>query len=498
MKHVLQIFTILSSVIIISLKASAQCPYDNTFYLEGDVPTQVGDGVVASECWGGDLIRLTNMIAGYTYSISGCSTPSFDSELTIYPVGGGNPLAYDDDGCGIYGGPSSISFVCPANGDYDVLLDEYPCSSNTTNMDITITLMSTGGGTGGTPTTTIPVVVHVVWNTPAQNITDEQIMSQITALNRDYQFQNSDFYSVVPPEYQSLAADFGIEFCLASYDPAGNPTTGITRTNTNVTEFHINDNGVKHNDQGGHDNWDPTHYLNLWVCNLADGLLGYATFPTDLGSNAGNDGVVILYKAFGDIGSAETPYDLGRTATHEVGHWLNLRHIWGDDYCGDDFVNDTPVQQEANYACPDYPHITCNNGPYGDMFMNYMDYTNDNCMAMFTGGQKERSYATLATSRSGLANSAGCSLTAIDPVYAASSQSVYPNPNNGLFTVSLSNIYVDPKVEVFNIFGSRVDVELEKISDSMFDIHLINVASGVYFLHVLSENHSQTSRFVVQ
>nr|MBA2422612.1 hypothetical protein [Chitinophagales bacterium] len=200
MKHLLQITIAILAFAMITNEVSAQCPYDNVLYLEGDVPTQVGEGVVASECWGGDIIRLTNMIEGYTYNISSCASPTFDSQFTIYPAGGGSPLAFDDDGCGVLGGASSINFVCPASGDYDVLLDEWDCISNTTNMEITITLMSTGGSTGGAAATTIPVVVHVVWNTPAQNITDDQIMSQLTALNRDYQFQNSDFYSVVPPE----------------------------------------------------------------------------------------------------------------------------------------------------------------------------------------------------------------------------------------------------------------------------------------------------------
>src|SRR5205085_7351896 len=140
---------------------------------------------------------------------------------------------------------------------------------------------------------------------------------------------------------------------------------------------------VKYTANGGHDAWNRDQYLNIWVCDLS-GKIGYAQFP---GGPAATDGVVIDYQAFGTLGTASIPFHLGRTATHEIGHWLNLRHIWGDANCGDDLVADTPTQQTDNGGCPSFPHVTCSNGPNGDMFMNYMDYVNDNCMNMFTAGQ---------------------------------------------------------------------------------------------------------------
>jgi Pregnancy-associated plasma protein-A len=242
----------------------------------------------------------------------------------------------------------------------------------------------------------IPVVVHVVYRTAAENISDRQVKSQIDALNRDYGQKNTD-QSLIPDPWKGLAANPNIQFALAKKDPSGKATTGITRTQTTRTSFGTGDT-VKTSGGGGHPAWPANRYLNLWACTLGGGLLGYAQFP---GGPARTDGVVILNTAFGTTGTATTPFDLGRTATHEVGHWLNLRHIWGDrsDCGGTDFVTDTPNAQLPNYGKPAFPHISCNNAPNGDMFMDYMDYVDDAAMVMFTAGQVERMNATLAGPR---------------------------------------------------------------------------------------------------
>jgi Pregnancy-associated plasma protein-A len=243
---------------------------------------------------------------------------------------------------------------------------------------------------------TIPVVVHVVYKTDEENISDEQIASQIDVLNQDYHATNAD-KDQVPDPWKSLAADPNISFELATKDPKGKATTGITRTETTVDEFGTDDE-VKAKASGGIPPWATDRYLNLWVCNLGGGLLGYAQFP---GGPAKTDGVVILYTAFGTTGAVADPFNLGRTATHEVGHWLNLHHIWGDtnDCSGSDQVSDTPRAQAPNYGKPEWPHISCNNGPNGDMFMDYMDYVDDSAMFMFTSGQAARMNATLAGPR---------------------------------------------------------------------------------------------------
>lgn len=233
----------------------------------------------------------------------------------------------------------------------------------------------------------IPVVVNVLYRTSEENISDAQIQSQIDVLNADYNSTNSDLRKV-PSLFTSSIGKVGVRFVLLN----------IVRKQTDVVSWGTND-AMKRSLKGGIDPTDPAHNLNMWACNLGQGLLGYAQFP---GGNSATDGVVILYSAFGSRaiyhqGTYVKDYDLGRTASHEVGHWMNLYHIWGDDggSCnGSDKVDDTPNQANYNFGCPDFPHITCSNN--GDMSMNYMDYTDDACMYMFTHGQVNRMLAVFA------------------------------------------------------------------------------------------------------
>ncbi len=257
---------------------------------------------------------------------------------------------------------------------------------------------------------TIPVVFHVVYNTTAQNISDAKCIAQLNQLNLDFARMNSDAGNT-PSTWQGISANTNIQFCLAQRDPLGNSTTGIERRQTTTTSFSTNDN-VKRYANGGLDAWAAGSYLNIWSANLSGGVLGYAQFP---GSAAATDGVVLLYSSIGSMLSpgTATPYHLGRTATHEVGHWLNLRHIWGDESgcTGSDLVGDTPNQGAENYGCPTYPRTdACSAVSPGVMFMNYMDYTDDACMNMFTSGQSTRMNALFATggSRVSLLSSTGC------------------------------------------------------------------------------------------
>lgn len=244
--------------------------------------------------------------------------------------------------------------------------------------------------------TRIPVVVHVVYTWQPENISDAQITSQIDVLNQDFRKKNPDI-SKVPAAFAPLAADALVEFELATQDPHGSPTNGITRDYSS-NKYFTNDNAVKSKATGGADPWPSDKYLNVWVCEL-DPMLGYAQFP---GGPAATDGVVIRHSAFGTTGTAKAPNDRGRITTHEIGHWLNLLHIWGDDGTGcngTDYVDDTPNQAGPSYGCPSFPQVTCNNGPNGDMFMNYMDYTDNACMYMFTQGQVTRMQACLDSDR---------------------------------------------------------------------------------------------------
>jgi hypothetical protein len=359
------------------------------------------------------------------------------------------------------------------------------------------------GHTKSAAQVTIPVVVHVLWNDPMENVSDAQIQSQIDVLNEDFRLLNADSLDPSHP-FWVHTADTEIEFCLASVDPNGNPTNGITRTYTDVVEFDGNGD-EKFTASGGRDNWDPTEYLNIWVCNLgaSGGTLGYAAFPSDLATDPELDGVVIRYEAFGDIGTAGTggfdANDLGRTATHEVGHWLNLRHIWGDDFCGDDFVDDTEVAEDANYGCPNFPHNAnnqCGSGQDGEMYMNYMDYVDDYCMNMFTYEQALRMYAALNTDRSGLLTSMGCNNSSnLQESQNEFKFDVQPNPSNGLVTVSSSqNTSVTPVV--YNLVGAEVK-RLNTVSQFPFTLDLSDLPNGIYYLNCINSKASIAKRIII-
>ncbi|AWM14916.1 zinc metalloprotease [Flavobacterium sp. NRK F10] len=227
----------------------------------------------------------------------------------------------------------------------------------------------------------IPVVVNVLYNSASENISLAQIQSQIDILNQDFNGNNPDF-NQVPSLFSGVKADIGISFVLDN----------VIRKSTRKSSWGTRD-AMKSSKRGGIDATSPDTKLNIWVCTIGGGILGYAQFP---GGSSSTDGVVIDSRYFGNTGTATAPFDKGRTATHEIGHWMNLRHIWGDTTCGTDYVADTPTHNTANYGCPSYPHYSTCSGTPVEMTMNYMDYTDDACMYMFTNGQKSRMMAIFA------------------------------------------------------------------------------------------------------
>ncbi len=352
---------------------------------------------------------------------------------------------------------------------------------------------------------TIPVVVHVIWNNATENISDAQIKSQIDVLNADFREMNLDALPNTHPFY-TLSTDTAIEFCLATRDPNGKATNGITRTFTTTTGFDGKSGDEKFTAKGGKDNWNPTQYLNIWVCNLSasDGTLGYAQFPSDLVAMPSTDGVVIRYEAVGSTGTAgTTPFEgnnLGRTATHEVGHWLNLSHIWGDNEpdCGDDMVSDTKPSFEPNYICKTFPWRPmnkCGTDENGEMYMNYMDYVDDNCMNMFTTGQALRMRSALNTERIGLLSSLGCSTAlAINNFDLENSIVIYPNPSNGIFSITFQNS--DPalyRLTVLDISGKTI----KNISIKNSQIDLSELSNGTYLLKINSLEKSITKKIII-
>ncbi|WP_426058688.1 M43 family zinc metalloprotease [Hymenobacter sp. B1770] len=337
--------------------------------------------------------------------------------------------------------------------------------------------------TDGTTTITIPVVVHVVYNTAAQNVPQAQVEDQIRVLNEDFAKMNSDVNNV-PSLYAGVASATNVRFVLATRNPSGGVTNGVVRVQTKTRSFSSND-FVKYTNKGGSNAWPRDKYLNIWLCNLGQGLLGYAQFP---GGAAATDGVVCLYSSV--PGGTASNYNLGRTATHEVGHWLNLRHIWGDATCGNDFVADTPTQQTSNGGCPTFPKITCNN--QGDMSMNYMDYTYDQCMYMFTAGQSSRMDALFAVggARELLKSSDGAKA---QRQMAVVPMSLYPNPASDVL-----NLEIKGKARS-NYAISVYDLRGQQMTQARYDgdghVQVASLPKGLYYIRIANGTEVTHQRF---
>lgn len=338
----------------------------------------------------------------------------------------------------------------------------------------------------------IPVVVHVLYKNTSHNISDEQIKSQIDALNRDFRRKNTDTANT-PNRFRSIASDVQIEFQLATADPKGRPTNGIVRKATSAVRFSIDDK-IKFSAQGGDDAWDSRYYLNIWVGDLGS-LLGYSSIP---GAPKEKDGVVINYTAFGTINTT-APYHLGRTATHEVGHWLGLKHIWGDSYCGDDLVDDTPKQGNFTSGCPNTFRSSCNNGELGDMYMNYMDFTSDACMNLFTAGQKQRMRSMFNDGgpRNLLLSSTGLNVPWVAEAPLPENQQhtlfkFYPNPARGELVLNFENNenWLGKTISIVNING--VVVAKFQVNARSHKVNLAQLSAGMYFIQ--GENGDQKLR----
>jgi hypothetical protein len=337
---------------------------------------------------------------------------------------------------------------------------------------------------------TIPVVVHILYYQPGENISDQKVFDQIEMLNQCFRRLNADTNNT-PSVFKSVAADCEIEFKLAISDPQKRSTTGIIRKYAPVTEWKADDQ-MKFSAQMGDDAWDSKMYFNIWVCNMK-GVAGYASAP---GGDAGKDGIVIGYKVFGK--NNVSGFEMGRTAVHETGHWLGLRHLWGDINCGDDLVDDTPRQGNYNIGCPSGIRVTCNNEPTGDMYMNYMDYTNDACINIFTEGQKTRMrtlfeeegprYSILLSS--GLQNP----LFNESPLPEESPRwlqpRLYPNPatNELILDIAYDARWIGKTISIVNASGQLV--MQVPISSKIQNINISHLKSGVYFLSVKKEDGS--------
>jgi hypothetical protein len=365
---------------------------------------------------------------------------------------------------------------------------------------------------------TIPVVVHVVYDSDEKNLPDSVIHNQIETLNADYRRLNEDAENL-RDTFNTIVGDTHIQFALASIDPEGNPTTGITRTETDVESFFSFDNiaeDVKSSATGGTDPWDQEHYLNIWVCDMSFfgfvSLLGYATPPDGLDhwpddATAGlSDGVVVQYQVFGsnnpvpvDIGGGE--YDVrGRTLTHEVGHYLGLRHIWGDGDCtAEDGVDDTPNAVEESSQDCNLIKNTCVDdiadlGDLPDMVENFMDYSAESCQNSFTLGQIEIMRGVLEIERYELVNG-GAEAGIEDLSLNAPQVELFPNPSNG----SAQLRFEQPgeyHVKLYNETGQQV--KSLQINDQTQEVFFNDLSAGFYLVQITSKEGIRTEKLIVQ
>ncbi|MFH0893649.1 MAG: M43 family zinc metalloprotease [Bacteroidota bacterium] len=333
-------------------------------------------------------------------------------------------------------------------------------------------------------TITIPVVVHVIWYNVSQNISDAQVQSQIEVLNEDFGRTNIDTINT-PAAFAGLAANTEIQFCLAQTDPNGLPTTGIIHKQTFTSSFS-SDNKVKQSLQGGDNAWDVTRYFNIWVCNLNGGLIGYGEFPTSTISNT--YGVVIHYSFFGRTGAVSYPYDKGRSCTHEVGHCFNLYNLVGNPGCIEtDSVSDTPTPSGNNYGCSSYPLLdACNPTAPGVMFMNFMTYSDDSCMNMFTYGQKTRMHAMLNTSPyNALPASTTCLPVGINEIKNDFYLSFFPNPAGNEIRIKLNKpLGKDAYISILNSIGEEVLKRKVYKMESEVKLDVAAFPTGMYFVKV--------------
>ena len=379
---------------------------------------------------------------------------------------------------------------------------------------------------------TIPIVFHIVHSgalTPARNISQAQVNSQITILNNDYRKLNSDFATyVTQPTFVASAADIEINFCAAKVDPSGNamPEAGIDRVNVTTKGWNALPYAMSYIESTVKPGsiWDPTKYFNVWILEFggADaGTLGYSQFPTipsgttpvtDMvgqGGSANTDGVTIDYRYTGNIGTATAPYNKGRTLTHESGHWFGLWHIWGDDggaCSGTDYVADTPNQGSENGTCPSTAGAVrtdgCSASSPGVNYQNYMDYSDDKCMVMFTAGQKARMQAVMANCvrRTSLSTSTVCTTVGIKETMSDVEVTVFPNPAHSEFNVKVDLLNAqDLTLSVINTLGQSVkEIKQSQSNGGTIKMDLSDQPAGVYFLTLKSKSGLISKRIILQ
>ena len=343
----------------------------------------------------------------------------------------------------------------------------------------------------------LPVAVHIVYKDEKDNLTDEMVFAQIDQLNRDFNLLNNNLFNV-PSIFKPLAAKMNIHFCLVDIDPDGNETNGISRT---ITEFdHIGSEigaegrkSIHYNQLGGVAPWFMDEVINVWVGQM-ESVIGFATFPNKAPFPQ-EDGIIIDSDFFSPINTNKSSGTIskGHTLTHEMGHFLNLNHIWADrdDGCNiDDGIADTPLQSMPYFGCPTHPQMSCNSL---DMFMNFMDFTNDQCVAFFTDGQRQRMIETLMNSR-----------------WSLMSSTISRKTPSSITDSSLDQININylPECNQMDIQGFELSSELSEVTIFTVDGRLIHQSTfmnqynyqvflpsnsaGILFVSITNKNDRKT------
>lgn len=361
----------------------------------------------------------------------------------------------------------------------------------------------------------IPTIVHIIHNADenvgsGRNISNLKVQQQITILNNDFRRTNADKVNT-PAAFATKAADCQINFCLITKYPSGHPQAGQNLPEAGVDRVSTASISGVNNTSSGYsmstiDNtikpatsWNPNEVMNIWVCQLQSGLLGYATFPGTVAAN--KDGTVMGYQFFGNTTSS--PYHLGRTTTHEVGHWLGLYHIWGDDNgacTGSDLCSDTPNQADATGGCPSGVKTdACATTSPGYMYQNYMDYSNDACMNLFTADQKARMQSVMASqSRRSTLNGFSatlCAATGIDDVLMNDGFAIYPNPAKNFFTLNLISTQ-NTEVVIFNMVGELI-YQNNNPAKNIITVDMNSQPNGVYFVKVKTNDKVVTKKVML-
>lgn len=356
---------------------------------------------------------------------------------------------------------------------------------------------------------TLPVIFHIVYNSVEARVSEDQVLSQIEALNRDFRHTDREIHHPADTleGFAGKAADTGISFCLAAVSLGGG-VPGIHYVRSQVVVWHTDD-AIKSSKLQGADAFDPDHYINVWVAPLDGGASGYAQMP---GGLVETDGIVIDYRFLGIGGSSVAPYNEGKTLTHLMGNYLGLYDIWGPGHCKDDYVDDTPIHNAPNYNMPTSGerHISlCPMGPIDEMWMNFMDNTDDLSLNMFTYGQKTRMEAMLSGSgpRAGLKESStvcfdvdniamGDDFLRGKSIYKANGDNklqLYPNPTRGSITIKLEGEAASAVIHIYNSFGVNmhsVNAQLEgKLQTVTANCEIW--PPGLYFVNVLFSDETK-------